>query len=74
MASTETDGWKASVPEVAKEFGEQLQAAEGALRRALDVLHDQEDRSEFFGPKHAEGLKKWAAEVADLAESVKRQV
>lgn len=69
-----TDDWKPSAPEVAKQFGEQLQVAERALRRALDVLHDQEDRSEYFDRKNAESLCKWAAEVADLAESVKRQV
>ena len=74
MASDAKDGWKPSAPQIVKEFGEQLQVAEQALRRALDVLHDQEDRSEYFDRRHAEQLRKWTGEVADLAESVKRQV
>jgi len=65
---------KQSSPETAKEFGDYLASAERALRRALDILHQQQEAEEYFGEASGAVLQEWAAEVADLAESVRRQV
>lgn len=63
---------KQSSPETVKEFGDYLASAEKALRNALDILHQQQDAEEFFGEEDV--LVQWAAEIADLAQSVRRQV
>jgi hypothetical protein len=63
-----------SKPEVAHELGNIFKIAEMSLRDALKVLHDQEDRGEFFNRANGASLCEWAGEIADLAESVKRNV
>ena len=63
---------KQSSPETVKEFGDYLASAEKALRNALDILHQQQDAEEFFGEEDV--LVQWAAEIADLAQSVRRQI
>jgi len=65
---------KQSSQETVKEFGDYLGSAERALRNALDILHQQQEAEEYFGEPSGPVLVQWAAEVADLAESVRRQV
>lgn len=63
-----------SSQEFTRDFGDQLAKAEAHLRSALGMLHQQQDASEHFSVDSLAVLQKWAADVADLAESVRRQV
>jgi len=59
---------------VARDLGADLKRAEHALKRVHAALRDRDGDGEFFRREDAQVLREWAAQLADLAESVKRQV